>query len=493
MMPRSESLGGSSLKPAASSDPAPEGYRTARREHWNRVHAPGGRRRTVAAGYHRRLQQVFAQIVPSHARVLEIGCGQGDLLAALRPRLGVGVDFSRQALSSARAAHKGLLFVEADGHSLPFRAGAFDVIILSDLVNDLWDVQRVLEEVRRLATARTRVILNWYSRVWEAPLRILKALGLSAPLLTQNWLTATDVSSLLRLAGLDPIRHWEEVLLPIRLPLIEPFANRVLVRFWPFYLAAVSNFFVARPDPSPGDGLPTVSVVVPARNEAGRVQEIIQRVPDMGRWTEIVFVEGHSRDNTLEAIRDAIAATAGRRLSVYQQLGEGKGDAVRLGFERSSGDILMILDADLTVAPEELPRFYDAVRTGKGEFANGVRLVYPMEQQAMQFANLVANRAFGLIFSWIMGQPVRDTLCGTKVLWRRDYDDITSIRHEFGDFDPFGDFDLLFGAAKLQRRVIDIPVRYRERTYGSTNIRRWRHGVLLARMALIGARRLKFV
>jgi SAM-dependent methyltransferase len=483
----------SSLSDAAIPDPAPERYRAARRDHWNRVHAAWGHRRTAAAGYHQRLRQVFAQVVPSHGRVLEIGCGQGDLLAALRPRLGVGVDFSREALSSAGAAHRNLLFVEADGHSLPFRPGAFDAIILSDLVNDLWDVQRVLEEVRRLATGRTRVILNCYSRVWEAPLRVLKALGLSPPLLTQNWLTAGDVASLLRLAGLDLIRHWEEVLLPIRLPVVEPLANRVLVRMWPFYFAAVSNFFVARSEASPESALPTVSVVVPARNEAGRVQEIIERVPDMGLWTEVIFVEGHSRDNTLETIRDAIAATAGRRLSVYQQSGEGKGDAVRLGFERSSGDILMILDADLTVAPEELPRFYEAVRTGKGEFANGVRLVYPMEQEAMQAANLIANRAFGWIFSWIMGQPVRDTLCGTKVLWRRDYDEIAANRHVFGDFDPFGDFDLLFGAARLQRRIIDIPVRYRERTYGTTNIRRWRHGVLLARMALVGARRLKFV
>jgi SAM-dependent methyltransferase len=477
----------------AASDPAPERYQAARRDHWNRVHAAWGRRRTVAAGYHQRLRQVFAQIVPAHGRVLEIGCGQSALLAALRPRFGVGVDFSREALSSAGATHTNLLFVEADGHSLPFRPGAFDVIILSDLVNDLWDVQRVLEEVRRLATARTRVILNCYSRVWELPLRLLKALGLSAPLLTQNWLTTDDVASLLRLAGLDLIRHWEEVLLPIQVPVIEPLANRVLVRMWPFYFAAVSNFFVARSESSSESALPTVSVVVPARNEAGRVQEIIERVPDMGLWTEVVFVEGHSRDNTLEAIRGAIAATPGRRLRVYEQLGEGKGDAVRLGFERSSGDILMILDADLTVAPEELPRFYEAIRTGKGEFANGVRLVYPMEQQAMQVTNLVANRAFGLIFSWIMGQPVRDTLCGTKVLWRRDYEEIAGNRHVFGDFDPFGDFDLLFGAAKLQRRVIDIPVRYRERTYGTTNIRRWRHGVLLARMALVGVRRLKFV
>jgi ubiquinone/menaquinone biosynthesis C-methylase UbiE len=474
-------------------DPAAERYRATRREHWNRVHVVYRGRRVAAAVYHQRIQRVFAQIIPAKQRVLEIGCGQGDLLAALRPSLGVGIDFSREALASARAAYPSLRFVETEAHALPFLAGTFDVIILSDVVNDLWDVQRVLEEARRLTTPGTRIILNCYSRVWELPLRILKMCRLSPPLLTQNWLTATDIESLLRLAGFEPVRHWEEVLFPIPLPLMEPILNRVLVRLWPFYFAAVSNCFVARPEPVARETPPTVSVVIPARNEAGRVPEIVRRVPEMGRWTELVFVEGHSRDNTLEAIRNAIAATPGRRLSVYQQLGEGKSDAVRLGFERSSGDILMILDADLTVAPEDLPRFYEALVSGKGEFANGVRLVYPMEQQAMQFANLIANRAFGRMFSWIIGQPIRDTLCGTKVLWRRDYEQITANRQGFGDFDPFGDFDLLFGTARLQRRIIDIPIRYRERTYGATNIRRWRHGMLLARMAMIGARRLKFV
>jgi SAM-dependent methyltransferase len=474
-------------------DAAPERYRAIRREHWERLHTTYRRTRVASVVYHRRIERVFAQIIPPGQRVLEIGCGRGDLLAAVRPSLGVGVDFSHVAMASARAAHPSLRFVEADAHALPFSGATFDVIILSDVVNDLWDVQRVLEEARRLTTPRSRVIVNCYSRVWEIPLRLLRMCHLSPPLLTQNWLTAIDIDSLLRLAGFEPIRHWEEVLCPLPLPFIEPLLNRLIVRFWPFSLGAVSNCFVARPRPVPFEVSPTVSVVIPARNEAGHIPDIVRRVPDMGRWTELIFVEGHSRDDTLEAIRRAVTAASDRRICVYQQTGEGKADAVRLGFERSGGDMLMILDADLTVAPEDLPRFYEALVSGQGEFANGVRLVYPMEHRAMQFANAIANRAFGRIFSWIMGQPVRDTLCGTKVLWRQDYEQISATRQSFGEFDPFGDFDLLFGSARLQRRIIDIPIRYRERTYGTTNIRRWRHGVLLARMALIGARRLKFV
>jgi len=204
-------------------------------------------------------------------------------------------------------------------------------------------------------------------------------------------------------------------------------------------------------------------------------------------------VEGHSKDDTYSEIERHIALHPQRCAKLLRQKGTGKGDAVREGFANAAGDILMILDADLTVAPEDLPRFYEALVTGKGEFVNGVRLVYPMEKQAMRFLNLLGNKFFSLAFSWLLGQPIKDTLCGTKVLWKKDYDLIAANRSYFGDFDPFGDFDLLFGAAKIGRKIIDLPIRYRERTYGTTNIRRWQHGLLLLRMVLFSAGRIKFV
>jgi glycosyltransferase involved in cell wall biosynthesis len=238
---------------------------------------------------------------------------------------------------------------------------------------------------------------------------------------------------------------------------------------------------------------PLVSVIVPARNEAGNVPEIFRRVPEMGAGTEIVFVEGGSSDNTYQAIEAAIAANPQRRCKLLRQTGVGKGDAVRVGFAAASGDILMILDADLTVMPEDLPRFYKALVTGHGEFINGVRLVYPMEEEAMRFFNLLGNKFFSAAFSWLLGQPIKDTLCGTKVLWREDYARIVANRSYFGDFDPFGDFDLLFGAAKLSLKIVELPVRYGPRRYGSTNIQRWRHGWMLLKMVVFAARRIKFV
>ncbi|MBL8051613.1 MAG: glycosyltransferase family 2 protein [Anaerolineales bacterium] len=238
---------------------------------------------------------------------------------------------------------------------------------------------------------------------------------------------------------------------------------------------------------------PSVSVVVAARNEAGNIKNIFERLPKMGSKTELIFVEGHSKDNTYQTILDEIPLHPSTPSLVFQQPGIGKADAIRLGFEKASGDILMILDADLTVPPEDLPRFYEAIASGTGEFINGVRLVYPMEKEAMQTLNFIGNKLFSMAFSWMLGQPIKDTLCGTKVMWRKDYEQIAANRSYFGDFDPFGDFDLIFGAAKINRKIVDLPIRYRERVYGTTNISRWKHGLLLLRMVTFAARRIKFV
>jgi glycosyltransferase involved in cell wall biosynthesis len=313
--------------------------------------------------------------------------------------------------------------------------------------------------------------------------------------LRQNWLTPHDVRNLLHLTGFEVLRHWQEVLLPLDIPLLRGLCNRILVKLWPLNILALTHFMIARPRGERverGDE-PRVSVIVPARNEAGNVPQIFARVPELGGGTELIFVEGGSTDDTHAAIERALAANPQRPCQLLRQAGHGKWDAVRTGFAAATGDILMILDADLTVAPEDLPLFYEALRDGKGEFINGVRLVYPMDDQAMRFFNLVGNKFFSWAFTVVLGQPVKDTLCGTKVLWRRDYERIAAGQKYFGDIDPFGDFNLLFGAAKLNLCIIDLPVRYRERTYGATNISRWRHGLLLLKMVMAGARRLQFV
>lgn len=488
------------MKPDLLNDPAAKAYQQARIDHWNAIARKRDSWQGMGGWYHRRLHEIYQFHISPGQSVLEVGCAEGRLLASLQPARGVGIDFSEEMICRAKEQYPGLEFIHTDAHELSDLNEKFDVIILSDLVNDLWDVQRVLEELNPLCTPHTRIILNFYSRLWQIPLSVARSLNMAGPTLYQNWLTREDVDTLLRLANFEVIRVTQEILWPLPLG---AFANRFLVRLWPFTEMALSNFVIARPARPAAERAPepVVSIVVPARNEAGNIKAIFERTPQMGRQTELIFVEGHSKDDTYAAIEreigahrsDATQREPSTSSLLLRQTGIGKADAVRLGFSRARGDVLMILDADLTVPPEDLPRFYEALVSGKGEFINGVRLVYPMEKEAMRPLNFLGNKFFSMAFSWLLGQPIKDTLCGTKVLWKRDYERIAANRSYFGDFDPFGDYDLIFGAARLNRKIIDLPIRYRERTYGSTNISRWKHGLLLLRMVAFAARRIKFV
>ena len=438
---------------------------------------------------------MYKFLVGDSCRVLELGCGRGDLLASLNPSRGVGVDFSEAMIEEACRRHPSLTFVCADAASFEIDE-VFDIIILSDLLPDLWDIQAVLEHCRRFCHPGTRIILNSFSRLWQGPLSIARRLGLAGPVLDQNWVTVEDTKNFLTLAGFEPLRTWSDILFPISIPVLSRFMNRYLSKLWPFRIFNLTNFVVARPvpeSPKASELLPSVTVVIPARNESGHIRNILDRIPKLGSRMELIFVEGHSTDNTYEVIAEAIKDRDPRSVRLYRQPGKGKGDAVRHGFANATGDILMILDADLTVPPEILPRFYEALVARKGDFINGVRLVYPMEKGAMRLFNFLGNKFFGLAFSFLLGQDVKDTLCGTKVMYRADYARLANNHKYFGEFDPFGDFDLLFGAAKMNLKLVDMPIRYRERQYGKTNIARWRHGWILLRMVLFAVRRIKFV
>jgi SAM-dependent methyltransferase len=470
-----------------------QSHQRSRVAHWDAVVQRFRHNPLLGSLYHRRIERIFEFLVPPGQRVLEIGCGLGDLLAALRPCEGVGIDLAPEMVRRAAKRHSELRFLRMDGHFLDLE-GPFDTIVLSDLINDLWDVQTVFNQVRSLSCARTRIIINFYSHLWESPLRLGQRMGLVRPTLNQSWLTVEDVTALLGLADLEVLRHWQEVLFPLPIPVLEPLCNRVLVKLPLFRSLALTNFIIARPQPHSEQMAeqPRVSIIVPARNEAGNIPALFARTPQMGGGTELIFVEGNSCDETHATIEQEMALHPDRPCQLLRQTGIGKGDAVRLGFAHATGDILVILDADLSVPPEYLPRFVETLSSGKGEFINGVRLVYPMQEKAMYFLNLLGNKFFSVAFSWLLGQPIKDTLCGTKVLWKRDYHLIEANREYFGDFDPFGDFDLLFGAAKLGLKIVDLPIRYQDRTYGTTNIQRWRHGALLLRMAFFASRRLKF-
>ncbi len=469
-------------------------FQQARIRHWDTVAVQAASLPKFSDYYHERINKVFQFWVQSGSKILEVGCGEGNLLAQLNPKVGVGIDFSAKVISQARKKYPHLKFLVADAHSFQLEETGFDYIILSDLLNDLWDIQSMLARVRPYCTNQTRIIVNSYSHLWEIPLSLVAKIGLAKPVLYQNWLTVEDIRNLLHLSGYEIIRNWQEIIMPVNVPLITAFFNRFLVRFWFFRELALTNFFLARPDIEAGSKAQSlsISIIIPARNEAGNIRQIFDALPEFACDFELIFVEGHSVDDTYETIAQEIKNHPGVRCKLFHQSGVGKGNAVREAFQQADGDILMILDADLTVPFEYLPRFYEALVSGKGEFINGVRLIYPMGKRSMQFLNLLGNKLFGLVFSWILGQPVKDTLCGTKALWRSDYMRIEENRSYFGDFDPFGDFDLILGAAKLGLKITDLPVRYQERMYGTTNIQRWKHGWLLFKMTNFAIRKLLF-
>lgn len=468
-----------------------QAYTQTRAKHWDDIAMNHSDLNAFSGYYHSRLAQVLLWNIGEGKRVLEIGCGRGDLLASLKPKNGVGIDFSEKMIEQAKINHPEIQFFQMDAHDISINE-TFDWIILSDLINDVWDLQTVLNQVHKLSSPKTRIVINFFNRIYQPAISISSSLGLAKRLLPQNWFTPEDVKNLLQLSGFDVINHKREILLPVRLPLLDPLSNKFLVKIAPLSHLAWTNVVIARPLFETARQERSVSIIIPARNEAGNIQNALNRLPNFGKEQELIFVEGNSSDDTFSVIENLIPGYPHLNPKLYKQPGKGKADAVRVGFEKASGDILMILDADLTVQPEDLPRFYEVLVQNRGEFVNGVRLVYPMHEQAMRFLNLIGNKFFSFAFSWLLGQPIRDTLCGTKVISRENYQEIEKNRAYFGDFDPFGDYDLIFGASKLNLKIVDLPIRYQDRTYGTTNIDRWRHGALLFKMLFVAAKRLKF-
>jgi SAM-dependent methyltransferase len=440
------------------------------------------------SGYHGFVERIYRAMVPRGQRVLEIGCGRGDLLAALEPSHGLGVDVSPKMIEAARARHPELEFECSSGEALQ-RNETFDYIILSDLVPYAQDLQALFTSVAAHCHTRTRVIVNTYSNAWRPLLSLLARLGLRARRPIRNWVAPRDLVNLFELAGLEVVAQRSELLLPAHVPGLTRLANALLVRLPGVRQLALTSWLVGRPAPRRFQDY-GVTVVVPCRNEAGMIAEIADRIPQMGRATEVIFVEGGSTDDTRERIQAEIARRPDREMRLLVQSGKGKANAVREAFAAARHEILMILDADLTVAPEDLPRFYDALASGRGEVVNGTRLVYGMEPGAMRFLNMLGNKFFASLMSVVLGQYVKDTLCGTKVLHRDDYQRLEARRHEFGEDDPYGDFDLLLGASLLGLKIVNLPVRYGARRYGETNIHRFSEGTLLLRLAVAGYRRL---
>ena len=429
--------------------------------------------------------------IPEGSKVIEIGCGTGYILNSLNPSRGVGIDISPEMIKVSKDKYPDYDFYLMDAENITIDE-KFDFIIISDTIGYFEDVQRSLDQIRKLCSDDTRIIITYFNFLWLPLMNLAETLKLKMPQVRNNWLDIMDISNLLDLSGFDIIRAGRKFMMPVYIPLLSGFINKFIANLPLLNKLCLTKFIIAKKSVLE-NSLDTVSVIVPARNEKGNIEQIVKRIPQMGKHTEIIFVEGNSTDNTFEEIKLICEKYSSEYdLKYAQQDGKGKADAVRKGFEMAQCKILMILDADMTVPPEDLPKFYEAIHSGKGEYINGSRLVYPMEKDAMRTLNIMGNKFFSMMFTWILSQRIKDTLCGTKVLTKDNYEKLKEAKKFLGDFDPFGDFDLILGSSKLNLKFAEIPVRYKARIYGSTNISRFKHGWMLLQITFFAMRKFKF-
>jgi SAM-dependent methyltransferase len=469
-----------------------------KQSYFNRL-ASKRKERKFSAYYWNEIISYVGYFSHEDSSVLEIGCGSGDLLAGISGKNKTGIDSSAGYINWANEKHSasGIRFLVMDANEITLDE-KFDLIVISNLIGFVDDIQHVFGEVKKCCHANTKVIVQYYNSFWEPLIKFSEMVGLKPRTPTQNWLSTRDINNLLYISGFDVYRNSKRLIFPFYFPVLSFIFNKYLAKFpfFRFFSLNIYSFAKPLPETHPESYAQKFSttVVIPARNESGNIENAILRMPVFGKHVEIIFIEGNSTDDTWLKIREIQQKYKDTHdIKIGQQKGKGKADAVREGYKMATGDILMILDADLTVPPEDLPKFYNAIASGMGDFINGTRLVYPMDKEAMRFLNYLGNHFFSWAFTWLLEQRFKDTLCGTKVMFRHDYLKLIRNRKYFGEFDPFGDFDLLFGAHKLNLKIVEVPIRYRERTYGSTNISRFKHGVILLRMCAFASRKCKFI
>jgi SAM-dependent methyltransferase len=445
------------------------GVREARRQQQEEIAAKREKYIRTNRYFYDQLKKTLRYIIEPGKRVLELRCETGHLLAAVEPAYGVGVEISDGMVRVAQEKNPSLYFVRSELEELELNE-TFDYIIFSHIF-DTVDILRTFERIRRHSTPETQVIVVNYNQFWEPVLELASKLGLRTRFVEPNWVSENDVRGFLKLAGLRPVRKYRKILFPKWIPLLSNFMNGFVARLPAVRRLCMMQIMVARPMRAAlREEDVSVSVIVPCRNEFGNVEQAVNRVPQMGGHTEILFCDDKSTDGTPEEVRRMQALHRDRDIRLIEGPGICKAENVWTGFRAARGDVVMILDADLTVMPEELPMFLSALASGRGDFVNGSRLVYPMQEDAMKFSNMLGNKFFGLVFSFLLDQRIKDTLCGTKVLWRKDWLRMERNLGSWGIKDLWGDYELLFGASKLQLEIVEVPVHYLERIHGVTKM-----------------------
>ncbi len=461
------------------------------REHYNSFAIKRQKWLNLNKYYHKSILKYYKTIIPKNSSILELGCSTGELIGNLSPSDGVGVDISDEMVKIAKEKYPTIKFLSEDIEDF-FINKKFEYILISGTLGSVDNIQELFQKISDFATPDTRIIINFYNPLWNPIIRFGEKFGLKMPEIIKNWLSIDDIQNFLYISGYQVISKKFLLLFPKYIPVISLIFNNLIGKLPIMKRFSLSNIVVARLNVQPENPeLLKSSIVITCRDEEGNIEDLVKRIPEMGKNTEIIFVEGHSKDNTVGKITEMIEKYPEKDIKLLKQKGIGQGDAFRYGFDKAEGDLVIWLEADLTTPPEEIILFWQAYISGIGEYINGSRFIYKMEKSAMPIFNFIGNRFFGFLFTIILKQRFTDTLCGFKAISKSNYLKIRKQIEYFGDFDPFGDFELIFGAIKNNLKVAEIPVHYQPRQYGESKAYGYsfssfiKHGLLLFRMTWI--------
>ena len=443
--------------------------------------------------FHNEDLRVIKEIIPIDSNVLEIGCGNGNLIGNLDVRQSIGIDISDKLIDSAMNKFSRVKFFCSD--IISFRKKfisptKFDFIIISDTIGYFNDIQKTLESIHDFCKPETRIVISYFSPIWQPILSLAEKIGLKMPDLNPPLFASSDLKNFVEVSGYQTIKLEKKIILPLKLFGIERIVNRFIANLPIINHLCLRQYLICRSlKVIKKNQFKSASIIIPCRNEFGNIRAGLKRIESFCKKMEVIFVEGNSSDDTWNEIKKVMKEDEFKKknfiIRALKQEGSGKKNAVFKGFDNAKYEVLMILDGDLTVKPEELSKFWDKISSGEAEFINGTRLIYPMEDNAMRFLNYIANKIFSYLFSWILGQRYTDTLCGTKIISKKNYLRAKSFTKDLEKLDPFGDFFFIFSSLRLNLKMIEIPVRYKARKYGETQISRFRDGFKLIKMFFI--------
>lgn len=436
--------------------------------------------------YYSNIKAFISRIFPPGSKVLEVGCGTGEILASMNPKRGVGIDISQKMVELAKQKYPQYTFIHAPIEDLDIDE-KFDYVIMVDVVDHVYDVVDVFTSLRRFCHPTTRIILTTISPWWEPILSLMEKLSAKMPEGPHNFIEKRILGNMIEMVGFSVSYSGYLLLFPKWIPILSYIMNSIGVRIWGLNRLSAVQYMIIQPEFKKTFDLGLgCSVIIPCHNEEDNIESAVRRIPSMGKETEIIVVNDGSTDGTAEKVRALQKEISNLKLVDYSP-NRGKGQAVKQGFDAATQEVIMILDADVSTPPEELPRFFEPLNRGVCQFVNGTRMVYPMEEQAMRTVNLFFNKMFGYMMSFITQQTLTDTLCGTKALYRSDYK-----RMQWG-IDRWGDFDLLFGAAKMGSKIMEVPVHYLTRQSGESKMKSLKHGIHLLIACVKGFRQLIFI